>query len=183
MRNPSKAAPLGLALDATGREPLHRQIGAELRRAILERRLAGGMKLPSSRLMAVELACARGTVLLALEQLIAEGYIVARPGSGMSVAADLPDEMLAAPAPAIQGAAEASGQRCGPVQMRRCGLGSRTGIFPSRFGPNCWKRSGGGRPGQSRACRIRSGIPGCARRLRTIWGRCAGFAATRRRWW
>ncbi|WP_158743683.1 PLP-dependent aminotransferase family protein [Acidisphaera sp. L21] len=131
MRNPSKAAPLGLALDATGREPLHRQIGAELRRAILERRLAGGMKLPSSRLMAVELACARGTVLLALEQLIAEGYIVARPGSGMSVAADLPDEMLAAPAPAIQGPPrQAATMRAGPDAALRIGQPDRDFPFP-----------------------------------------------------
>lgn len=98
MRKAGRAAPLGLTLDATAAEPLHRQIGAELRRAILERRLAAGTVLPSSRLMAIELACARGTVLLALESLIAEGYIVARPGSGIAVAADLPDEMLASPA-------------------------------------------------------------------------------------
>ncbi len=97
----SKAAPLGLAIDASSSEPLHRQIGAELRRAILERRLTTGIRLPSSRLMAVELGCARGTVLLALEQLIAEGYVVTRPGSGMTVAADLPDEMLASPAAAV----------------------------------------------------------------------------------
>ncbi len=95
---PGKAAPLGLILDAAAPEPLHRQIGAELRRAILERRLAAGTALPSSRLLALELACARGTVLLALEGLVAEGYVVARPGSGMSVAADLPDEMIAASA-------------------------------------------------------------------------------------
>jgi len=92
-----KAAPLGLVLDATSHTPLHRQIGEQVRRAILERRLAPGQRLPSSRLMASELEVARGTVLLAMDQLIAEGYLVAQAASGLSVANDLPDEMLTAP--------------------------------------------------------------------------------------
>lgn len=92
-----KTAPLGLALDTAAAAPLHRQIGEQIRRAILERRLAPGLRLPSSRLMAAELDCARGTVLLAMDQLIAEGYLVAQPGSGLSVATNLPDEMLVSP--------------------------------------------------------------------------------------
>jgi GntR family transcriptional regulator/MocR family aminotransferase len=92
-----KAAPLGLVLDAASPTPLHRQIGEQVRRAILERRLAPGQRLPSSRLMASELDVARGTVLLAMDQLIAEGYVTAQAASGLSVATDLPDEMLTAP--------------------------------------------------------------------------------------
>ena len=92
-----KAAPLGLVLDAASPTPLHRQIGEQVRRAILERRLAPGQRLPSSRLMASELEVARVTVLLAMDQLIAEGYVVAQAASGLSVANDLPDEMLTAP--------------------------------------------------------------------------------------
>ncbi|SEP16063.1 GntR family transcriptional regulator / MocR family aminotransferase [Rhodospirillales bacterium URHD0017] len=92
-----KAAPLGLVLDAASPTPLHRQIGEQVRRAILERRQAPGQRLPSSRLMASELEVARGTVLLAMDQLIAEGYVVAQAASGLSVANDLPDEMLATP--------------------------------------------------------------------------------------
>ncbi len=96
-RSPRKAAPLGLVLDAGSRTPLHRQIVDQVRRAILERRLAPGQKLPSSRLMADELDVARGTVLLAMDQLVAEGYVVAQAASGLSVATDLPDDMLTAP--------------------------------------------------------------------------------------
>ena len=92
-----KAIPLGLVLDPAASVPLHRQIGEQVRRAILERRLTPGQRLPSSRLMAGELDVARGTVLLAMDQLIAEGYVVAQAASGLSVATDLPDEMLAAP--------------------------------------------------------------------------------------
>lgn len=96
-RRTRRAPPLGVTLDAAHADPLHRQIGEQMRHAILERRLAPGTKLPSSRLMAQELNCARGTILLALDQLIAEGYVISRAGSGMSIAPDLPDEMLAAP--------------------------------------------------------------------------------------
>src|SRR5882757_2622723 len=94
---PRKAAPLGLALDAASAVPLHKQIGQQIRAAILERRLAPGLKLPSSRLMAAELGCARGTILLAMDQLVAEGYVTAQAASGLSVAANLPDEMLVSP--------------------------------------------------------------------------------------
>ena len=76
-----------------------------MRRAILERRLAPGQRLPSSRLMASELEVARGTVLLAMDQLIAEGYVVAQAASGLSVATDLPDEMLTTPRAQPAGAA------------------------------------------------------------------------------
>jgi GntR family transcriptional regulator/MocR family aminotransferase len=92
-----KTAPLGLVLDAAGRTPLHRQIFEQVRRAILERRLAPGQRLPSSRLMADELGVARGTVLLAMDQLTAEGYVAAQAASGIAVATDLPDDMLTAP--------------------------------------------------------------------------------------
>ncbi len=104
-----KAAPLGLVLDPAASEPLHRQIGEQVRRAILERRLAPGQRLPSSRLMASELDVARGTVLLAMDQLIAEGYVVAQAASGLSVATDLPDDMLSAP----------RGQPAGPTAVDR----------------------------------------------------------------
>src|SRR6185312_12307840 len=92
-----QTAPLGLVLDTASSTPLHRQIFEQVRRAILERRLAPGQRLASSRLMASELDVARGTVLLAMDQLIAEGYVVAQAASGTAVATDLPDDMLTAP--------------------------------------------------------------------------------------
>ena len=96
-RDATKTPPLGLLLDPASRVALHRQIGEQLRSAILERRLAPGAHLPSSRLLARELGCARGTVLLALDQMVAEGYVVSTPGSGVSVASDLPDDLLTPP--------------------------------------------------------------------------------------
>jgi GntR family transcriptional regulator/MocR family aminotransferase len=96
-RHARKVPPLGIVIDADAGGALHAQIGRQLRRAILERRLTPGARLPSSRLLAAELNCARGTVLAAIDQLIAEGYLVTRAASATFVAADLPDEMLVAP--------------------------------------------------------------------------------------
>ncbi|TBR30666.1 MAG: GntR family transcriptional regulator, partial [Reyranella sp.] len=66
-----RAPPLGLALDPSSSEPLHRQIGEQMRRAILDGRLKPGTRLPSSRVLAQDLDCARGTVVLAFDQLVA----------------------------------------------------------------------------------------------------------------
>ncbi len=65
-----RAPALELLLGPGSAGPLHRQIAAQLRRAVLERRLAPGTPLPSSRLLARELGCARGTVLAAFEELV-----------------------------------------------------------------------------------------------------------------
>jgi GntR family transcriptional regulator / MocR family aminotransferase len=58
-----------------------------LRDSIRSGRLAARTRLPSSRTLATELGLARGTVAAAYDQLVAEGYLIARPGSGTSVAA------------------------------------------------------------------------------------------------
>ena len=82
-----------------------------MRRAILERRLKPGTRLPSSRLMAQDLDCARGTVVAAFDQLVAEGCVVSQAGSAMSVAANLPDEMLTVPGGGHGGFPPAESQR------------------------------------------------------------------------
>jgi len=62
------------------------QLGAELRNAIRSGRLAGGVRLPASRELARDLGMSRGVVVEAYEQLVAEGFLVARQGSGTRVA-------------------------------------------------------------------------------------------------
>jgi GntR family transcriptional regulator / MocR family aminotransferase len=57
-----------------------------LRDSIRSGRLAPRSRLPSSRTLATELGLARGTVVAAYDQLVAEGYLVTRQGSGTSVA-------------------------------------------------------------------------------------------------
>lgn len=73
--------------------PLNRQLYQVIREAILQQMLAVGMQLPSSRELARELSLSRNTVMFAYEQLIAEGYLETRPGSGSFVADTTPNHV------------------------------------------------------------------------------------------
>ncbi|MFI9581077.1 PLP-dependent aminotransferase family protein [Streptomyces sp. NPDC052236] len=57
-----------------------------LREAVRTGRLAHGTRLPSSRSLAVDLGIARNTVADAYAELVAEGWLTARQGSGTRVA-------------------------------------------------------------------------------------------------
>ena len=92
-----------VSLDTSAHRP-----GAALQHAVRDAirsgRLAAGDPLPSTRALASDLGVARGTVVEAYEQLIAEGWLVAQQGAATRVA-DLPSapqapaEPLAVPAP------------------------------------------------------------------------------------
>lgn len=71
-----------------------RRAGLEqaLRAGIQDGRLAPEARLPATRKLATELGMSRGTVKAAYDQLIAEGYLTARQGSGTLVAR-LPDRL------------------------------------------------------------------------------------------
>lgn len=66
------------------------QITAGLRDAVRTGRLAPGDRLPSTRALASDLGVSRGMVVEAYEQLVAEGYLTSRHGSGTRVA-DIPE--------------------------------------------------------------------------------------------
>jgi len=83
-----------IQLDRTKTIPLYRQIYDALRQAILDQQLAPGAKLPSSRDLADLLGVSRNTVVNALDQLVAEGYLYARVGAGIFVTSELPEELL-----------------------------------------------------------------------------------------
>jgi GntR family transcriptional regulator/MocR family aminotransferase len=87
-------------VDASSPVPLHRQLYEQLREAILSRRLGPAVRFPSTRMLAAELGVSRNTVLNAYEQLLAEGYLEGRIGSGTYVARQLPDDLLCARAQA-----------------------------------------------------------------------------------
>jgi GntR family transcriptional regulator/MocR family aminotransferase len=67
-------------------EPLSRQIYTGLRGAILNGTLRVGERLPSTRDLAEQLRVSRTVVLLAFDQLLAEGFVEGRAGSGTYVA-------------------------------------------------------------------------------------------------
>ncbi|MEU5880271.1 PLP-dependent aminotransferase family protein [Spirillospora sp. NPDC047279] len=76
---------LHLPIDrAAGR--LAAQIAAGFRAAIRSGRLTAGTRLPSSRDLARDMDVSRGVVVTAYEQLIAEGFLLARRGDGTRVA-------------------------------------------------------------------------------------------------
>ncbi|MCT2587525.1 MocR-like pyridoxine biosynthesis transcription factor PdxR [Actinophytocola gossypii] len=78
-----------------------RRVESALRTAIRDGQLAAGVRLPSSRDLAAQLGVARGTVTAAYGQLVAEGYLVSRRGSGTRVAGAIGRAAPAAePAPA-----------------------------------------------------------------------------------
>ena len=75
-----------LALDKRGRESLAQRLHQRLRAAIVEQRLPAGAPLPSTRRVAQAYGIARNTVIAAYDVLMAEGFIVTRPGASARVA-------------------------------------------------------------------------------------------------
>ena len=63
-----------------------RSLENALRESIRTGRLPAGSRLPGSRSLAADLGLARGTVVQAYAQLVAEGWLVTAPGSGTRVA-------------------------------------------------------------------------------------------------
>ena len=83
-------------LDRDSATPVFRQIYGQVRAAVLARTLGPGTRLPSSRALAAQLGAARASVVAAYEQLLAEGYVFGRIGSGTYVSTDLPEAVVAA---------------------------------------------------------------------------------------
>ena len=85
-----------VALDAGGSATLQHQLRDALRRRILGGEFPPGSRLPATRLLCRALGVGRNTILNAYEQLVAEGYLSGRRGSGTFVSDDLPDARLRA---------------------------------------------------------------------------------------
>ncbi|MFD4758820.1 PLP-dependent aminotransferase family protein [Streptomyces sp. NPDC058439] len=96
-----------LHLETTGSAGLRAGLMDALREAVRMGRLAPGTRLPSSRSLAADLGVARNTVADAYAELVAEGWLTARQGSGTRVA------QRAEPRPAARRAA-----RSRPVHSR-----------------------------------------------------------------
>src|SRR5262244_3099475 len=87
-------------LDRGSRTPLTRQIYMQVRSAVLSGALCPGTRVPSSRAMASKLGVARASVVSAYEQLLAEGYVESRRGSGTFISTQLtglPSRLRGAP--------------------------------------------------------------------------------------
>jgi GntR family transcriptional regulator/MocR family aminotransferase len=98
-----------------GEGAIYRQVYRALRTAILDGRVPPGSRLPSTRDVADDAGVARNRVVLAYRQLLDEGYVVGRVGSGTYVAAELPGDEHAGDPPRLQAP---SGARTPPRRMR-----------------------------------------------------------------
>lgn len=65
--------------------PLSRQLEQQMRKLIVSGGLPSGTRLPSSRQIAGSLDCSRSTVIIAMDQLTAEGLLVCKERSGTFV--------------------------------------------------------------------------------------------------
>ncbi|MER5210000.1 PLP-dependent aminotransferase family protein [Streptomyces sp. NPDC002838] len=83
---PDQAAGTDLHLELSGKGSLRGRLMHALREAIRSGRLAPGTRLPPYRSLAVDLGIARNTVADAYAELVEEGWLTARQGSGTRVA-------------------------------------------------------------------------------------------------
>jgi GntR family transcriptional regulator / MocR family aminotransferase len=75
--------------------PLFRQIGAAITDAIRRGRLRPGDRLPGARTLAETTGVNRQTVVAALDELVAEGWLVTAPARGTFVSPALPERLPA----------------------------------------------------------------------------------------
>ena len=116
---------MDLHLELRDDSPKRAQLERQLRDAIRAGRLVRGARLPASRVLAEQLGVARGTVIEAYAQLVAEGYLVAQRGSGTRVS-----ETVGRVAPRLNAV---------PAPMPRVRFDLRSGVpDPSAFPRQAW---------------------------------------------
>lgn len=86
-------------ISAESGQTLQAQIRQAIVAAILDRQIAASMPLPSCRVLAEKLGVARGTVVLAFQQLVDQGFLVARERRGHFVN---PDVIASPPRPLMK---------------------------------------------------------------------------------
>jgi GntR family transcriptional regulator/MocR family aminotransferase len=84
-------AELPLPIDPAASTPLYVQIARALSGDVRRGRLRPGAALPGTRTLAAKLGVHRNTVLAAYAELLAEGWLEARPGGGTFVSKSLPE--------------------------------------------------------------------------------------------
>src|SRR5579862_1925420 len=110
-----------IAIDRKAPMPLYQQIYSGFRSAIVGGNLHPGQRIPSTRLLAVELGVSRFPVLNAYAQLLAEGYFESRVGAGTVVSSSLPDQFTSS-APATRTSLADNGAGPRPVAARGSSL-------------------------------------------------------------
>ncbi len=84
----------GISVNPESPVAMYRQLYTGIRNAILSGQLMSGQRLPATRVLASQLKISRNTVLLAFDDLAAEGYLESNTGSGTFVSTQLPEDFL-----------------------------------------------------------------------------------------
>lgn len=161
---------------------LHKRLYKAIRHAILDGSLPPHSRLPPSRDLAGELKMSRNTILTVYEQLLAEGYVVSRRGSGTFVAKTLPDMFLptssaseSSPAPAASAPISRRGQHllghisASPRQWGHLSPAYRTSMrFPTRCSVKSVRVSAAVQNPNSSAIAVTAERPSCSTRWWTI---------------
>ncbi|MGW0753562.1 MocR-like pyridoxine biosynthesis transcription factor PdxR [Streptomyces sp. NPDC002587] len=173
-----------LHLDLAAGRGLRAGLVEALREAARSGRLAAGTRLPSSRSLAVDLGIARNTVAEAYAELVAEGWLTARQGSGTRVAERARPRRVPAAAARVRRPA-----RRGPSYSLRPGSPD-VGAFPRAAWLSAARRAltaapneafGYGSDGRGRP-ELREALTGYLARARGVYAHpdrivlCAGFA-------
>ncbi len=127
---PSGTAPI-IAIDRKLAKSLYRQVYDAYRKAIVDGNLRAGQRIPSTRVLALELGISRIPVLSAYAQLMAEGYFESRVGSGTVVSRSLPDRVLA-PVRRASGPATIPNPARRPISKRSSLLSSAESFYRRR---------------------------------------------------
>lgn len=107
MARPSRSVDLPLD-PSLGAGPLPTRLATQIRALVADGTLRAGESLPSTRALAERLGVARGSVVAAFEQLVAEGVLRSRTGRGTMVDPDLAHRIPPAP--------HGSGTRAAPAR-------------------------------------------------------------------
>ena len=113
--------------------PLQARLRLAVVQAILDGRLGAGAALPSSRELAVLLGISRNTVTAAYQQLVDEGFLDARPRSGVFVASGAPPVSPVAAEPLFGTATQASRPPAWEARVRRSHTGRPTLAKPANW--------------------------------------------------
>lgn len=150
--------------------PSHRRragLVRALQEAVRSGRLPPGARLPSSRALASDLGLARGTVVEAYQQLIAEGYLAAERGRGTTVSAGTQDRAAGTEAERPTGSAVTF--QPGPPDLAS---------FPRRQWLAALRRALATAPDEALDYGDPRGLPALREALATYVGRTRGLVAT-----
>ncbi len=160
---------LDLHLDLAGSQ-VRAGLEAALRDAVRGGRLLPGTRLPSSRALATDLGIARNTVADCYAQLVAEGWLAARQGSGTWVAERVPAPPASAGPPP-------------PVVARQARYDLRTGVpdvaaFPRQAWLAAGRKALAAAPAASLGYTDPRGLPELRTALAGYLARARGVAVT-----